>query len=298
MSIVAVDLGKTGCRVRATSGTTVSSAAGAGVPGLADAEGDARAFTAIVAALGELPAGMRGNVSSMGVGAAGAEAAPAAAQALAERVAAHVEAPVAVTSDAVTAHAGAFAGTPGTIVIVGTGTVLLTLDGAGALSQVDGWGPWLGDEGSGRAIGQEGLRAVLAAHDGRGPATALTAAALELHAPLSTLPRWVADTAAPARQLARFAPFVLEAAASGDAVARGIVDRGVEAVVTACSAASSPYCLLGGIAGSGVFGDALRARLRDRGLAVAEPFGDALAGAEYIARTPGSVYERNVVRHG
>jgi N-acetylglucosamine kinase-like BadF-type ATPase len=298
VSIVAVDLGKTGCRVRATSGTTVSSAAGAGVPGLADSDGDARAFAAIVAALGDLPAGVRANVSSMGVGAAGAEAAPAAAQALAARVAAHVDAPVAVTSDAVTAHAGAFAGAPGTIVIVGTGTVLLTLDDAGVLSQVDGWGPWLGDEGSGRAIGQEGLRAVLAAHDGRGPATALSAAALQLHAPLSTLPRWVAETAAPARQLARFAPFVLDAAAAGDAVARGIVDRAVEAVVQACAAASGPYCLMGGVAGSGMFGDALRARLDERGLVVAEPLGDALAGAEYIARTPGSPYERNVVRHG
>ncbi|MFC8682082.1 N-acetylglucosamine kinase [Microbacterium ureisolvens] len=298
MSIVAVDLGKTGCRVRATSGTTVSSAAGAGVPGLADSEGDIRAFAAIVAALGDLPEAMRSPVASMGVGAAGAEAAPAAALALAERVSAHVEAPVAVTSDAVTAHAGAFEGTPGTIVIVGTGTVLLTLDEAGRLSQVDGWGPWLGDEGSGRAIGQEGLRAVLAAHDGRGPETALTDAALELHSPLSTLPRWVADTAAPARQLARFAPAVLEAAASGDAVARDIVERGVEAVVQACAAASGPYCLMGGIAGSGVFGDALRARLRERGLEVAEPRGDALAGAEYIARTPGSPYEGSVVRHG
>jgi N-acetylglucosamine kinase-like BadF-type ATPase len=298
VSIVAVDLGKTGCRVRATDGRTVSSALGAGVPGLADAEGDARAFDAIVAAMGALPIDLRSSVASMGVGAAGAEAAPAAARALAERVAAHVDAPVAVTSDAVTAHAGAFEGTPGTVVIVGTGTVLLTLDDEGTLSQVDGWGPWLGDEGSGRAIGQEGLRAVLAAHDGRGPATALTAAALELHAPLSTLPRWVADTAAPARQLARFAPHVLDAAAAGDAVARDIVDRAVDAVARACAATSGPYCLVGGIARSPSFGDALRARLRDRGLSVAGPRGDALGGAEFIARTPGSAYEGRVVRHG
>lgn len=298
MSIVAVDLGKTGCRIRATSGDAVSSAQGAGVPGLADSDGDARAFDAIVATLRGLPAQLRTPVASIGVGAAGAEAAPAAARALAERVGIHLDAPVAVTSDAVTAHAGAFAGEPGTIVIVGTGTVLLTLDDAGELSQVDGWGPWLGDEGSGRAIGQEGLRAVLAAHDGRGPATALTEAALELHAPLSTLPRWVADTAAPARQLARFAPHVLEVAGSGDEVARGIVDRAVGAVVRACAATSGPYCLFGGIARSEAFGDALRARLRERGLDVVEPRGDALAGAEYIARMPASAYEGSVVRHG
>ncbi len=312
MSIVAVDLGKTGCRIRATSGATTVSAQGAGVPGLADSDGDTRAFDAIVATLGELD--LPTPVASIGVGAAGAEAAPAAARALADRVSERLDAPTAVTTDAVTAHAGAFEGMPGTMVIVGTGTVLLTLDGAGVLSQTDGWGPWLGDEGSGRAIGQEGLRAVLAAHDGRGPATALTAAALELHTPLSTLPRWVADTAAPARQLARFAPRVLQAAAAGDAVARDIVDRAVDAVLRACVAAGAsragdtsaaggavgagPYCLLGGIAGSGVFGGALRARLRERGLAVVEPRGDALDGAEYIARTPASPYEGSVVRRG
>jgi N-acetylglucosamine kinase-like BadF-type ATPase len=312
MSIVAVDLGKTGCRIRATSGATTVSAHGAGVPGLADSDGDARAFDAIVATLGELD--LPTPVASIGVGAAGAEAAPAAARALADRVSERLEAPTAVTTDAVTAHAGAFEGMPGTMVIVGTGTVLLTLDGAGILSQTDGWGPWLGDEGSGRAIGQEGLRAVLAAHDGRGPATALTAAALELHTPLSTLPRWVADTAAPARQLARFAPRVLLAAAAGDAVARDIVDRAVDAVLQACVTAGAsrsgsasadgalagagPYCLLGGIAGSEVFGGALRARLRERGLAVVEPRGDALDGAEYIARTPASPYEGSVVRRG
>ncbi|MFD4959611.1 N-acetylglucosamine kinase [Microbacterium sp. NPDC058389] len=296
MSIVAVDLGKTGCRIRATSGAATVSAHGAGVPGLADSDGDVRAFDAIVTTLGGLD--LPTPVASIGVGAAGAEAAPAAARALADRVAQHLDAPTAVTTDAVTAHAGAFEGMPGTMVIVGTGTVLLTLDRAGTLSQVDGWGPWLGDEGSGRAIGQEGLRAVLAAHDGRGPATALTAAALDLHAPLSTLPRWVADTAAPARQLARFAPRVLQAAAAGDPVARDIVERAVDAVLQACVAASGPYCLLGGIAGSEVFGGALRARLRERGLEVVEPRGDALDGAEYIARTPASPYEGSVVRRG
>lgn len=297
MSIVAVDLGKTGCRVRATSGTTVSSAMRAGVPGLADSDGDVRAFDAIVATLGDLPADMRESVSSIGVGAAGAEAAPAAAEALAARVGAYLGAPAAVTSDAVTAHAGAFEGSPGTIVIVGTGTALLTLTPTGDLVQVDGWGPWLGDEGSGRAIGQEGLRAVLAAHDGRGPATALTAAALELHTPLSTLPRWVSDTGAPARQLARFAPRVIAAADAGDAVARGIVEGAVDAIARACAATSGPFCLVGGIAESRGFGTWLAERLRADGAEVVPPRSDALAGAEFIARMRATAYEGSVVRH-
>ncbi|HEX5856689.1 MAG TPA: BadF/BadG/BcrA/BcrD ATPase family protein [Microbacterium sp.] len=297
MSIVAVDLGKTGCRIRATSESTVFSAARAGVPGLADSDGDARAFDAIVATLGDLPSAIRSSVATIGVGAAGAEAAPAAAHALAARVGAYVGAPAAVTSDAVTAHAGAFEGTAGTVVIVGTGTVLLTLEHDGTLAQVDGWGPWLGDEGSGRAIGQAGFRAVLAAYDGRGPATALTAAALELHSPLSTLPRWVSGSGEPARQLARFAPLVLDAADAGDPVASEIVECAVTAVARACAATSGPFCLVGGIARSPRLGTALEARLRQNGLEVVEPRGDSLAGAEFIARTRGTAYEGSVVRH-
>ncbi|MFC0198356.1 hypothetical protein ACFFIR_15905, partial [Microbacterium arthrosphaerae] len=64
------------------------------------------------------------------------------------------------------------------------------------------------------------------------------------------------------------------------------------------SAGMAPFCLAGGIARSAVFGDVLRERLRERGLSVVEPRGDALAGAEYIARTPGSAYEGSVVRNG
>ena len=62
MSIVAVDLGKTGCRIRATAEGAEFSAHGAGVPGLADNDGDARAFAAIVATLSELPLELRSSI--------------------------------------------------------------------------------------------------------------------------------------------------------------------------------------------------------------------------------------------
>ncbi|MCR2815377.1 N-acetylglucosamine kinase [Microbacterium jiangjiandongii] len=292
MSVAAVDLGKTGCRVRV--GT--ASAAGVGFPGLADADGVGQALAAVAAAFDRLPDDVREGVTAIGVGAAGAEAARSGAAALATALAGRLCVPAAVASDAVTAHAGAFAGSPGTIVIVGTGTVLITLRD-GALVRVDGWGPWLGDEGSGRWIGQEGLRAVLAAHDGRGPRTTLSEHARAVAGPPSALPAWVSGSGAPARQLARFAPSVLSEAGDGDPIAQDIVARAARAVAHACTATTGPYCLLGGIAGAPAFRSPVTALLTAQGAELVDPRGDACDGAEFIARRRGSAYEGSVERH-
>ena len=45
------------------------------------------------------------------------------------------------------------------------------------MRRVDGWGPLLGDDGSGYDIGTRGLRAAFAAYDGRGPETLLASLA-------------------------------------------------------------------------------------------------------------------------
>ncbi|MYS50866.1 ATPase, partial [Streptomyces sp. SID6013] len=80
-------------------------------------------------------------------------------------------------SDAVTAHAGALGGRAGVVLAIGTGSVAVGIGADGTYARVDGWGPLLGDDGSGARIGTAGLRAALRAHDGRGPATALLDAA-------------------------------------------------------------------------------------------------------------------------
>src|SRR5262249_61200260 len=115
-------------------------------------------------------AGVDGGVA----GAPGACAAPHAARELGEALLRSIPAArVAVTGDAVLAHAGALGGEPGVVLIAGTGVVALAIDADGALRTVDGWGPWLGDEGGGAWMGASGLRAALRALDGRGPSTAL-----------------------------------------------------------------------------------------------------------------------------
>jgi len=81
---------------------------------------------------------------------------------------------VALTHDSVTSYLGALRRSRGAIVAAGTGVVTLAV-GAEAVTRVDGWGNIIGDAGSGFWIGRNGLDAVMRAHDGRGPSTALTA---------------------------------------------------------------------------------------------------------------------------
>ncbi len=233
--ILAVDLGKTSCRAAAGG----RRAEGVGAPGLAVPGGIRAAEAAILATAREL-----GPVNEAIVGAAGALAAPDAARALGDALLVSLGAErVAVTSDAVIAHAGALDGEPGVVLIVGTGVVALAIGADGALRTADGWGPWLGDEGGGAWIGAAGLRAALRAHDGRGPSTALLEAARARFGAPETWPTQLADAAA----LASFAPYVL--AAQHDAAARAIVSAAAEALAaTARAAGDGPVAMVGGLA--------------------------------------------------
>ncbi len=268
--VLAVDLGKTSCRA-AAAGRRVE---GPGAPGLA-APGGVRAAEAAIltVAHGFDP------VDDVIVGAAGALAAPDAARALGEALLASLQAErVAVTSDAVIAHAGALDGEPGVVLIVGTGVVALAIDADGVLRTADGWGPWLGDEGGGAWIGAAGLRAALRAHDGRGPSTTLLDAA---RARFGAPETWSAQLTG-AAQFASFAPDVL--AAEGDPAALAIISAAAEALAaTARAAGDGPLALVGGLAGV----EALREHLD-----LVPAAGDALDGALRL----GAIHEPHVIR--
>jgi N-acetylmuramic acid 6-phosphate etherase len=268
--ILAVDLGKTSCRAAAAG----RRAEGAGAPGLAAPGGVRAAEAAILAVAREL-----GPVDEVIVGAAGALAAPDAARALGDALLASLRAErVAVTSDAVIAHAGALAGEPGVVLIAGTGVVALAIGADGALRTADGWGPWLGDEGGGAWIGAAGLRAALRAHDGRGPSTTLLDAARARFGAPETWPAQFNAAAA----VASFAPDVL--AAEGDAAALAIVRAAAEALAaTARAVGDGPVAMVGGLAGF----KALRAQLDHVPAA-----GDALDGALRL----GAIHEPHLTR--
>ncbi|WP_158253005.1 N-acetylglucosamine kinase [Cryobacterium sp. Y62] len=292
---LAVDLGKTSCRVRVSTGSVVVSAFdGAGAPGLADDDGVDLAFRAILGAVAGLGAGLGAGlagISQFGVGAAGVEAAPEAARRLLWLVRERFGVPVAMISDGLAAHLGAFDGGPGTVLIAGTGAVVFSVDAQG-VRQVDGNGPWLGDDGSGRWIGQQGLRAVLRAHDGRGPATLLTGEAARLAGSVEALPGWVSAAGTPARTLASFAPVVLNFASAGDAVAMAIVEEACQLLAASCAAAGSlSVCAVGGLTAHPYFLERLAS-----GLTLVPPLGDALSGAALIAGRRDLLHEERTIR--
>jgi N-acetylglucosamine kinase-like BadF-type ATPase len=89
------------------------------------------------------------------------------------------KAQVLVVPDFRIAFEGATQGNPGVVVIAGTGSIVYGRGAAGVEARAGGWGPDVSDEGGGFRIGREAVAAVLEAHDGRRPATALRQAVLD-----------------------------------------------------------------------------------------------------------------------
>ncbi len=296
--LLAVDLGRSHCRAALWAGGVRTDVAGAGAPGLASPGGVDAALAAILAVV--LPLVGRDGVAAVSVGAAGALTVPAAAAALAARLCTALPASRAVVgSDAVAAHAGALGGGPGVVLSVGTGAVALACGADRVLRRVDGAGPWLGDEGGGGWLGLRGLRAALRASEGRGPPTALQAAAIARFGPLAGLPARLEDARDPQPLAASFAPDVAAAAVAGDLVASSLLHRAVEALTRTMRAAAAGLprpvaaAVVGGL--SGVFGPALRESLATDGLAFTGAAGDALDGARLLLQ-PGSLWESGLAR--
>lgn len=288
----AIDLGKSLCRARLTNDGDGMRREGGGAPGLAARDGVALALASILPLLADL------RPQRIGVGAAGALYAPTEADALARAIAEDRGAPVAVASDVVTAHVGALGGEAGVLLIAGTGAVGLGVT-ADAHRSVDGWGPDLGDLGSGSWLGREGVRAVLRARDGLAPETVLTDVLTLLIGDVTSPIAWVGGAAAPARLLATFAPAVLDAADQGDAAACGIRDEAARLLAEtalAASGGSSLVALHGGLTRHDGFRAAVSSALAARGLEAVPARGDALDGAAMIAEGRAPLHERFVHR--
>ncbi|WP_433586289.1 N-acetylglucosamine kinase [Microbacterium hydrocarbonoxydans] len=289
LPFVAVDLGKTRCRVLKAAGGSWERHDGPGAPGLASHGGVEDAFQSIDALLTRIDI----PIAGIGVGAAGAWTAPHAAEKLARRLAAAAACPVVVASDVVTAHIGALGGGDGTLLIAGTGAAALGV-GIDGIRLVDGWGPELGDFGGGSWIGREALRAVVRADAGLGAATSLTTQIAQQIGVPSAIASWIATAAPLARRLAALAPLVLDAAESGDLVARGIVDEAVQ-LLTASAVAAAPegrVALHGGLTAHDWFRTRLAAAVSASGRVVTTAAGDALDGALLLAVRSDLPHER------
>jgi len=130
-----------------------------------------------------------------------------------------------VDTDARVALTGAIGFGAGIVIIAGTGSVAFGRNEAGEEARAGGWGPTLGDEGSGYAISREGLAAIVRAFDGRGEATHMTRLLCEEFGMCepADLPKFVYAATTHADDIARYLRIVIDAANAGDEVAKTIL---------------------------------------------------------------------------
>lgn len=293
-AVLAVDLGKTTCRLQAVGATAFhregpGARLGYGTDGIADVQQAIQ--TVIQPAQAELGPGLPAVV-----GVAGTLQNPQLRAGLARWLADRLRAPAAVTSDVVIAHVGALGGGPGVCLIAGTGAIALGVSTDGRWRAVDGWGPDVGDLGSGSWIGRSGIVAVLDALDRGGPTTALTREEERVRHLVSQA---VADPANAARTLASFAPFVLDHADAGDRVAGQIAGAAIAQLVRTARAAAfddSQVAVLGGLQNQERFAERLAEALTDAGLAPTRPLGGAAHGALLVHQNHRSPLEGCVER--
>jgi N-acetylglucosamine kinase-like BadF-type ATPase len=182
---------------------------------------------------------------------------------------------------------------PGILLIAGTGSIAWARSEDGREDRVGGWGPRIGDEGSGYAIGVEVLRRVARHADGRAQATALSGLVrnhLELGR-VEDLAGWAAR--ASRAQIAELAPLAAAAAAGGDEAAGQIMKDAIEALrahIVAILERMGPWsrapelALAGGlIRPGGALRDALEGALSSNRLRTMTRDPDAARGAARLA---------------
>ncbi len=80
--------------------------------------------------------------------------------------------------DEYSSYFGALAQPGGIVVLAGTGSFAVSIDKGGKITSVGGWGPMLGDEGSGYDIGRRAVRHAFAVYDADKPPTPVSKAVL------------------------------------------------------------------------------------------------------------------------
>ncbi len=129
-----------------------------------------------------------------------------------------------IETDARIALEGAVGKQAGMILIGGTGSIALGKTHDGKVFRVGGWGRILGDEGSGYAIGRDGLNIVTRQLDGRGKTTLLTDL-LAQHMNLKTQDTIITAVYRENFDVASVAPLVIEAAEQHDAECERILNK-------------------------------------------------------------------------
>lgn len=254
-----MDLGKTGCRLRAVDPSgRAREGRGAGAVGLAAADGVHQVCRAVESAARDAGLGAADRAEVLVVGLVGYHAAESRRDQLARRLRRRWAPVVVLTGDVATTHVGALDGRPGAVVAAGTGAVALAVDATGRSAVRDGWGFLLGDDGSGYAVGRAGLRAALLHAERRpGGSARLAARVRDRFGDLASLPAVVHSEQHPSRLVADVVRDVAAAAREGDPVSVAILEEAGRALARTGLAARDavdpalPLCLAGGLAGVG-----------------------------------------------
>ncbi|MEO6725951.1 MAG: BadF/BadG/BcrA/BcrD ATPase family protein [Blastocatellia bacterium] len=138
-------------------------------------------------------------------------------------------------TDARVALAGATGNSTGVVVIAGTGSIACGINARGRFARSGGWGPILGDEGSGNYIGRRALEAVMMAYDYRGQPTSMMDPVLK-HFGVASPPELatvIYDSSAKEKgevqgKIAQLSRIAVNAAQDGDKVAQAIMTDAAE----------------------------------------------------------------------
>jgi N-acetylglucosamine kinase-like BadF-type ATPase len=140
-------------------------------------------------------------------------------------------------TDARVALAGATGNKAGIVIIAGTGSIACGINARGRFARAGGWGPTMGDEGSGSYIGRRALEAVVMAYDYRGEPTAMMEPVLRhfgVSSPPELPPVIYDEPEKTMREIAQLSKIAVKAAQDGDKVAREILkDAAIELAVAA-----------------------------------------------------------------
>lgn len=284
-SVLAIDAGQTGIKVRATPAAFDTT-----FPGIRT---DQPLLPQLAAVVRESAARSGAEVSTVCAGVSGLTSREADAGALLALVRDDGVDRVVLAHDSTTSFLGAMGDRRGAVVASGTGVVTLAV-GAARVARVDGWGYLMGDAGSGFWIGREALDAVMRAFDGRGPATALREVAEERWPDLAEAYIGLQSAGDRVSIVASFAEPVARLAGQGDPVARDITVRAGSELAHSVETAlrrvrdtdeTLAVCAIGGVFRSALLREAFASHLAASELDVVlvEPLGDGLDGAAALA---------------
>lgn len=164
---------------------------------------------------------------------------------------------VVVDEDVAAAHAGAFASAPalapasapnekrtGVVCIAGTGANSFGIGADGRRARADGWGPLLGDRGSGYRIGENTIRAACTLHDKASPDDSASpllvrvldhfgVASVDALLPIVYAPTFTKD------QISALVPIAVQCAQDGDDIACQILQNAGHDLAATCAAVMS-----------------------------------------------------------